>query len=262
MIRASLLAAALAASAIGTTPAIAQERGYRDGAPSHWDRGAYRHDHRHPHYAPRYVPRYVPARPYAYVDPLWLYPAPPLVYSYPVYEPPPVVVERIYEPAPRIYEAPPQRRYEERSYAQIAPDRPAPPPAEPAPVPRLERYTLSAKELFGFDEATIRGSNAKLDEIADVMKRNPRIDHVTITGYTDRIGGDAYNLKLSQRRAQAVKDYLVARGVAAGRLATVGKGKANPVVQCNDKDRAQLIRCLEPNRRVEVEQITIERRAR
>ena len=46
------------------------------------------------------------------------------------------------------------------------------------------------------------------------------------------------------------------------RLVAIGKGKANPVVQCNDKNRADLIRCLEPNRRVEVEQITVELRAR
>jgi OOP family OmpA-OmpF porin len=48
--------------------------------------------------------------------------------------------------------------------------------------------------------------------------------------------------------------------VAANRLKAEGKGKANPVVQCNNKKRADLIACLEPNRRVEVEQITIERR--
>jgi OOP family OmpA-OmpF porin len=83
---------------------------------------------------------------------------------------------------------------------------------------------------------------------------------VRITGYTDRIGGDAYNLKLSQRRADAVKGYLVAKGVAAGRLAAVGRGKANPVVQCSDTNRAELVRCLEPNRRVEVEPITFPKR--
>lgn len=125
--------------------------------------------------------------------------------------------------------------------------------------PRLERYTLSAQELFEFDKATLRMPQPRLDEIAEAMRRDARIGEVAITGYTDRLGTEAYNLALSQRRADAVKDYLVARGVAASRLRAVGRGEANPVVQCNDAGRAELIRCLEPNRRVEVEAITVER---
>ena len=94
------------------------------------------------------------------------------------------------------------------------------------------------------------------------MKRDASIEHVSITGYTDRIGSEAYNLELSKRRAEAVKGYLVTHGVAANRLETIGRGKADPVVECHDKDREALIRCLEPNRRVEVARITIERRVR
>jgi OmpA-OmpF porin, OOP family len=86
------------------------------------------------------------------------------------------------------------------------------------------------------------------------------LEVIIAVGYTDRIGSDAYNLKLSQRRAQAVKDYLVTKGIEPNRVYTEGKGEANPVKQCADpspkgevKSRAQLIACLQPNRRVEVE---------
>ena len=81
-----------------------------------------------------------------------------------------------------------------------------------------------------------------------------------ITGYTDRIGSSAYNQKLSERRAVAVRTYLASKGVDAVRLKAQGKGEADPVVTCTDRQLPALIKCLEPNRRVEVENITIERR--
>ena len=74
------------------------------------------------------------------------------------------------------------------------------------------------------------------------------------TGHTDRIGTVAYNDRLSMRRAQAVKAYLVSKGVPADRIYTEGKGKRNPVTTgCNQKNRKALIACLAPDRRVEVE---------
>ncbi|MBV6323247.1 OmpA family protein [Duganella violaceipulchra] len=157
--------------------------------------------------------------------------------------------------------------------APPAPPPPAPPavePPPPAPVTpppppppaRFEKVTMSATELFGFDSARLAPAQPKLDDIANVLNANAAIDNVVVSGYTDRLGSDKYNLKLSERRANAVKDYLVGKGVAANRLNAVGKGESNPVALCNDKKqkRADLIKCLEPNRRVEVEQITIERR--
>lgn len=138
---------------------------------------------------------------------------------------------------------------------------PPPPPVAPAPPPaRFEKVTLSATELFEFNSATLRMPQPRLDEIAAALTADPSITDVDVTGYADRLGSAKYNLKLSQRRANAVRDYLIGKGIEAGRLKAVGKGEADPVVTCTNKKRADLIKCLEPNRRVEVEQITIERR--
>lgn len=143
---------------------------------------------------------------------------------------------------------------------------PLPPPAPPAPPPpppppaRFEKVSLSATELFSFDSDKLNPSQPKLDDIANLLNANSGVTNVVITGYADRLGSDKYNQKLSERRANSVKDYLVSKGVAANRLNAVGKGEANPVAECKDKNRAALIKCLEPNRRVDVEQITVDRR--
>ena len=140
----------------------------------------------------------------------------------------------------------------------------APPPAPVAPPPpppaRFEKVTMSATELFAFDSAKLNPNQPKLDDIATLLNNNTGVSNIVITGYADRIGSKKYNQKLSEQRAASVKDYLVGKGVDGSRLSIQGKGEENPVVTCNNKKRADLIKCLEPNRRVEVEQITVERR--
>lgn len=137
------------------------------------------------------------------------------------------------------------------------------PPPPPAAPPRFEKYTISATELlFAFNSAELRMPQPKLDEIASVLNGNKEIGDVVITGYTDRIGSVPYNQQLSEQRALSVKEYLASKGVDASRLKAEGKGEANPLVTCSEKRRPALIKCLEPNRRVEIEQITIERRVR
>jgi OOP family OmpA-OmpF porin len=137
---------------------------------------------------------------------------------------------------------------------------PAPPVVVAPPAPRFERVTLSSTELFAFDSAVLKTPQPKLDQIAVALKGSPSTGNVTIYGYADHLGSKKYNLALSGRRAESVKTYLVGQGVEANRLSGVAKGEADPVVVCHDRNRAALITCLEPNRRVVIEEITVERR--
>ncbi len=150
----------------------------------------------------------------------------------------------------------------------VAPEpTPAPvvaPVAPPPPAPKFEKVTMAANELFAFDSANLAPEQPKLDDMAKLLNEDKSVNNVVITGHTDRLGSDKYNQKLSERRAEAVKAYLVSKGIDGSRLTAQGKGKSQPVVQCNDKKmkRADLIKCLEPNRRVEIDQVTAERRVK
>jgi len=133
---------------------------------------------------------------------------------------------------------------------------PAPAPA-PAPAPGVQKITLASKALFDFDKAVLKpeGKAAIDSEIISKLSGVQRLELVLVTGHTDRIGTQAYNQKLSERRADAVRDYLVSKGIARDKIETLGMGKTQPVpgVVCNMTAMKELIACLAPNRRVEVE---------
>lgn len=139
------------------------------------------------------------------------------------------------------------------------PPTPAPIVQAPPPAPKFEKFTMSATELFTFDSDAVNMPQPKLQQLATAIKEPGSPEKIVITGYTDRLGSDQYNQKLSERRAQAVKNYIVEQGISADRLVAEGKGEADPVVQCNEKNKAELIKCLAPNRRVEIDEVKIVR---
>jgi OOP family OmpA-OmpF porin len=137
---------------------------------------------------------------------------------------------------------------------------PAATPARPAPAPAaagVQKITLASKALFDFDKAVLKpeGKAAIDSEIISKLPGVQKLELVLVTGHTDRIGTQAYNQKLSERRADAVRDYLVSKGVAKDKIETLGMGKTQPLpgVSCDQKAMKELIACLAPNRRVEVE---------
>jgi len=129
--------------------------------------------------------------------------------------------------------------------------------AAPAPAPEVvnKTFNLNSDVTFAFGKADLKPqAQGVLDgiygEIAQVKSAN-----VKVAGYTDRIGSDAYNQKLSQKRAETVANYLVAKGVSQNAISATGYGKANPVTgnKCDAvKGRKALIACLADDRRVEI----------
>lgn len=124
--------------------------------------------------------------------------------------------------------------------------------------PTASKVTLSADALFDFNKATLRDEGkAKLDKLAGDIK-GIKLEVIIAVGHADRFGSDAYNQKLSEKRAEAVKAYLVGKGVEPNRVYTEGKGKKQPVTkpdQCKGPKSAKVIDCLQPDRRVEIEVI-------
>ena len=133
---------------------------------------------------------------------------------------------------------------------RAAPPAPAPAPApapKPAPKPVKEKVTMAADAHFDFDKSALKPEGkAKLDDLVGKLKA-VNLEVVIAIGHTDSIGSNAYNQKLSMRRASSVKQYLVSKGIEANRIYTEGKGETQPVADNKTKEgRAK-------NRRVEIE---------
>lgn len=124
---------------------------------------------------------------------------------------------------------------------------PAPAPVVAAPVPTSEKVSYSADAFFDFDKAILKpAGKASLDELSAKLG-DMNLEVIIAVGHTDSIGTDAYNQKLSIRRAEAVKAYLKGKGIEENRIYTEGKGESQPKADNKTSDgRAQ-------NRRVEIE---------
>jgi len=149
---------------------------------------------------------------------------------------PPAIVEAPPAP-PAIVEAPP-------APAAVAPPKPA---APVAPAPTAVKVTFETDTFFAFDKSVLQpAGKAKLEDLVSKLQGTD-IEVIVATGHTDSTGTDAYNQKLSMRRANAVKAFLVSKGLPAERVFTEGKGEKQPVASNKTAEgRAK-------NRRVEVE---------
>ncbi|MGA7983643.1 MAG: OmpA family protein [Burkholderiales bacterium] len=149
--------------------------------------------------------------------------------------------------------------------AQVVAPAPAPvaqaaPVAPPAPAPQIvrERVALDADALFDFDKAVLRPKGRDALDAFMGKFQGADLQTISVVGHTDRIGSNAYNQTLSDQRAAAVKDYLVAKGIEPGNVHAEGVGESQPVTnpgECVGGKSRKLIACLQPDRRVEVEVI-------
>jgi len=133
------------------------------------------------------------------------------------------------------------------------PAAPAPKPA-PKPAPTSQKVTFAADAFFDFDKSVVKPEGKKkLDGLVGQLK-GITLEVIIAVGHTDSVGSDAYNQKLSVRRAEAVKAYLVSKGIAANRIYTEGKGEKQPVA--SNKTAAGRAK----NRRVEIEVVGTRKR--
>ena len=165
------------------------------------------------------------------------------------------------KPAPKPAAAPPPPPQPVAAPQPVPAPAPAPAPiAKPEPKPEPPKkpavVNLASTELFEFNKAVLtQEARAKLDnEVVAKLRDLKDVRYIIVNGHADRLGSAQYNQRLSEKRADAVRAYLVSRGVDAAKVETLGFGKTLPVKSCPDeKDRKGLIECLTPNRRVVVE---------
>jgi OOP family OmpA-OmpF porin len=128
--------------------------------------------------------------------------------------------------------------------AYLMTEEPKPPP--PPPAPKVERTIILDDVLFDFDKSNIKPeAGAILDRLVAFMNEN-KDKSVNLSGHTDNVGTEAYNQRLSERRVNSVKDYIVKKGVDAGRVSGQGFGESKPIADNKTREgRAK-------NRRVEI----------
>ena len=124
----------------------------------------------------------------------------------------------------------------------------------------IKKYQLGADALFAFDKSDLNNLNSKglhdLDNLISDLRNLKEIKSINISGYTDHLGSNTYNLTLSQNRADTIRQYLIQQGVDTTLITAQGFGKSDPVKQCdNQLSKTQLINCLQPNRRIKIEVI-------
>ncbi|MBA1245061.1 type VI secretion protein IcmF/TssM N-terminal domain-containing protein [Pseudomonas japonica] len=122
----------------------------------------------------------------------------------------------------------------------------------------LETITLESDTLFAFARSDFQSLKAEgqnqLSAIASKLLNTPNLGKVIISGHADQLGDPHTNLQVSMQRAETIKTYLAGKGVPIERMVAIGKGSGKPLVYCEpQQSRTQLIQCLEPNRRVEIE---------
>jgi outer membrane protein OmpA-like peptidoglycan-associated protein len=127
-------------------------------------------------------------------------------------------------------------------------------PVEVEETAEERKLTLSGDVLFDFDSdtLTLEGQRA-VDQVTQTIRNDFVSPSVLIIGYTDRFGSEAYNLGLSNSRAETVGDRMASQGVNRSSITTAGRGMADPVVECPGRTATPSVtECLRPNRRVEI----------
>ena len=165
--------------------------------------------------------------------------------------PPPVVAQA---PEPKLEPAPAPQP----PVVQAPPPAPVAAPEPPRPV--IQKVTLSTDVLFDFNSAVLKDSGKnRLDQLASEIK-GANVDEIIAIGHADRIASEDYNQKLSEARAQAVREYLQSKVANANRVIAEGKGESQPVTGDKCKglgaergSNTKLVDCLQPDRRVEIE---------